>query len=286
MSYQDQFGFLPKQVNFEFSYGEVRLLPDHDQVVAEWKAHAHQDKRIYPPALLLRLPWTHSLSLNEVPTDQESLRRGIGGFLIQWLGFLYGYRVQFHNWWIDGKVSTDSEAPYFVHPSCPIPACVDKALETWRAWDETNERIITNALYLFLRTDTYEFMWERFAAEYMVFDAVYRVAANAGLIKNGLSHDKRLQEMANRFNLTAPPVSQWGSVWNKQFSDLRNNLIHEVRWDGNKMMGDPGSNEAEFASIYLHEFIRRLLLAVLGIKGLFLQTPWWHKGTYKFDIEV
>lgn len=289
MSYQDQFGFLPKEVDFEFSCGEVRPRQEHDQVVEKWKAYALQDKRIYPPKppyLLLGLPWTHSLSLSGVGEDQESLRRGIGGFLIQLLGFLYGYRVQFHHWWIDGRVSTISEAPYFVHPSCPVPACVDKALETWQVWDDTSKQIITNALYLYLRTDIYEFMWERFAAEYMVFDAVYKVASITGLIEKGLSHDQRFLKMAKRFNLSEPPPDQWGRNWNRFFSKLRNSLIHEVRWEDNKIMGDPGSTNAEMAPIYLHKFTRRLLLAVLGIKGPYLQTAWWCKGTSKLDIEV
>ncbi len=285
--YQDQFGFLPKQVDFKFSCGEVRPRPEHDQVVAEWQANAHQDKRIYPPDLLLRLPWSHSLSLSGVGKDQESLRRGIGGFLIQWLGFLYGYRVQFHNWWIDGRVSTDSEALYFVHPSCPIPTCIDKALETWRVWDDTTQRIITNALYLFLRTDINEFMWERFAAEYMVFDAVYKVAVNADLMaKKKIGHRERLQKMAQRFYLLEPPTDHWGKDWTVFFSELRNDLLHEVRWDGNNMMGTPGNPKAEMAPRLLHELTRRLLLAILGLKGPYLQTAWWHKGTDKFDIEV
>lgn len=287
MSYQDRFGFLPQEVDFEFSCGEVRPRQEHDQVVEEWKAYAHHDKRIYPPDLLLRLPWTHSLSLSVVGQDQESLRRGIGGFLIQWLGFLYGYRVQFNNWWIDGRVSTDSEAPYFVHASCPIPACVDKALETWRVVDKTTQRIITNALYLFLRTDIYEFMWERFAAEYMVFDAVFKVAVNAGLIdKKNILHRERLQTMAQRFNLSEPPTDRWGKDWNVFFSELRNDLLHEVRWDGNNMMGTPGNTNAEMAPRFLHKLTRRLLLAILGIKGPYLQTAWWCHGTDKFDIEV
>lgn len=293
MSYQDQFGFLPKEVDFEFSCGEVRPRKEHDQVVEKWKAYALRDKRIYPPKppyLLLGLPWTHYLSLSGVGEDQESLRRGIGGFLIQLLGFLYGYRVQFHHWWIDGRVSTVSEAPYFVHPSCPIPACVDKALETWLAWDDTTQRVIANALYLFLRTDIYEFMWERFAAEYMVYDAAFKVASNSGLIrgliKTRIKHEERFKKMAQLFNLSEPPPNEWGKDWNTFFSDLRNDLLHEVRWDGNNMMGTPGNTNAEMAPRFLHELTRRHLLAVLGIKGPYLQTAWWHKGTSKFDIEV
>lgn len=88
---------------------------------------------------------------------------------------------------------------------------MDKALETWRVWDGTTQRIITNALYLFLRTDIYKFMWERFAAEYMVFDAVYKVAVNADLMaKKNILHRERLQTMALRFNLSEPSTDRWG----------------------------------------------------------------------------
>lgn len=65
-------------------------------------------------------------------------------------------------------------------------------------------------------------------------------------------------------------------------------MIFCMKCDGMtiQMMGDPGSTNAEMAPIYLHKLIRRLSLAVMGIKGQCLQTAWWCHGTDKFDIEV
>lgn len=309
MGIHDQVGFLPKDVDFHFSFGELTPMSSHALVEKAWKIQAHPDGYVYPPygstfrvkngeeawqeipnsgraAHLHRIPCSHDLFMEGEENDKANLRRGMSGFIIQFVGFLYGYRVQFFDWWVDGRVKIKSQAPYSVLPTSLGPACINQAIDTWQGWDLTTQRIITNALFMFSRSEIFEFGWERFMVEYMVLDATYKAAVESKAIQPVRGHKARLNAVANSCGISFPPSDRWEKVWDEFFVDLRNNLFHEIRWDGDRIIGSPGTDDAELAPYFLHEFTRRALLRVLGIKGPYLATPWWTFGTDKFDVVV
>jgi len=309
VGFHDQLGFLPKDVDLTFSFGELKPMPNHALVEEAWKLQAHPDGYVYPPygssytikdgekawqdipnsgraAHLHRIPWSHDLLMEGEGKDNANFRRGISGFFIQFVGFLYGYRVQFFDWWVDGRVRIKSQAPYSVLPTSLGPACINQALDTWQSWDLKTQRIITNALFMFTRSEIFEFGWERFMVEYMVLDATYKSGVMSDLIKPVKFHKDRLNAIANSCGISIPPSNRWKKDWDEFFVDLRNDLFHEIRWDGDQMIGSPGNEDSELAPYFLHEFTRRALFSVLGIKGPYSATPWWTFGTSRFDVVV
>jgi len=301
---QDQLGFLPREVDFCFSLGELRPRPNHAQIDNKWKQRATPDGYVYPfrQDHLQQLPYSHDLFIEGKTKDKLNLRRGLSGFLIQFVGFLYGYRVQFSDWWVDGRVSIKSYTQYNVPCSSLGSTCINQAIKTWRSLDQTTQQIFTNALYMFSRSAIFEFGWERFIAEYTILDAIYKAGLNSNAIESlakkdfeNSMHKARLNAIAKSCGIRLPTNDRLptfdgqhdhGKKWDKFFVDLRNNLFHEMRWDGIGTLDTPVDLNAEQAPDLLHEFTRRVILSILGIKGKYIKTEWWVKGTHSFDVEV
>ena len=118
----DRFGFFPCDWTINFNGGTVSPIPDIRKVRNRVEKYTNQDGFLYPPlsrrvqleartnkisrkipgtqrpSLLHRVPPSHELNLT-APITQEQLRRGPGAFLIHLLAYLFGIRLQFHDWW-------------------------------------------------------------------------------------------------------------------------------------------------------------------------------------------
>ncbi len=125
------FGFLPIQRTISFSGVSLVLLDNYQEVEGAVRAAANADGFVYPPlekrmraqpkfhdgkvlpkdqwdweevpkterpAHLHRLPASHELRLERSPIDND-LRKNDGAFLMYLAGYLFGYRLQFYDWW-------------------------------------------------------------------------------------------------------------------------------------------------------------------------------------------
>ncbi|NTU41522.1 MAG: hypothetical protein HGA78_00400 [Nitrospirales bacterium] len=157
---------------------------------------------------------------------------------------------------------------------------INTAASVWQEWETRQQLVTLNILYLHNRTDTYEMEWERFQAEYQIFDAVFALArdTNKNISKQKYSHSDRLKALCDHYGIAADE-NRFSTIVR-----LRNDLIHEVIWD-NRMPGEARSSESFYASYWLHKYTRRALLAVLGLKGPYVHYPWWSKDRCSFDIE-
>jgi hypothetical protein len=121
-----------------------------------------------------------------------------------------------------------------------------------------------------VRAATYEWDWEQFNVNYMVFDGCYKMAVALQLIQPVPNH-------ASRFSA----LFQWLDMPQdaKRIVDLttyRNLLVHEALW--NRRQPGTGWREGPIQARYLMRINDRLLLALAGYRGPYLSTPWWAMG--------
>ncbi len=300
--YEDSFGYVPIAEPIRFSLGAAEPLPVIQEAIASVTSRANRDGYLYPPlvhtrrvdlhsqetevvptserpALLHRLPATHSLQLTADFETPDDARRGAAGFIIHFLGFVHGFRCQFHDWWMDGRVAIKPEIDHTQPSPTEVGALLDAALKRWRGFSPRQKTVAINILFLHSRAPLYEWDWERFQAEYQILDAVFALARDTG--KGGqvkeVSHAGRIEWLCKEFGI---PMDLHLI---KQMVGLRNELIHEVLWDG-RMPGDATSDVAFRAASWLHDLSKRAMLAALGLGGPYIESSWWSRGVVYFGV--
>ncbi|HEV7594124.1 MAG TPA: hypothetical protein VGO33_03925 [Gemmatimonadaceae bacterium] len=302
MPYRDDFGFVPLPVRLDFGEGRIEPLPSVQSAIDGLSAITHPDGFIYPPtqytqrelpngelikvpgsdrnAFLYQLPATHTLTLTG-KVDQTIQRYGDAGFVIHLFGRFYGWRCQFHDWWIDGRSKGSSDADHLAPRHGEAEACMRAALVRFRSWAAIPRMVAINAMYLHGRIWSYESEWERFQAAYQVTDALFAIARDTGIIAHRakISHGERIAVLCDDLGLYYDE---------KKFEyvvRLRNELLHQALWAGG-MPGHAGPDDRSFyAAIWLENLTRRALYAVCGLQGTYLSSSWSKLTTHFFDVK-
>jgi hypothetical protein len=296
----DSFGFLPECVTLEFGAGRLRPVSEHAALLQELKAATNRDGFLYPPtqvtkqraigdpdaeyveipgsqrpAPIFRLPASHEIEI-DTPVVADS-RAGDAGFVMHLVAALYGYRLQFHDWWLDGRIPiSESTHHVYIDPSV-ASRFLTVAFKTWMSETDAQRKALTNIAYMHARAGCYEWDWESFIIEYMVLDAVYAFASTAGKVKKDLPHGARIDGLCKAFGLWRDDSTI------ERIVDLRNELFHEALWDGTHP-GQSHSDQGRLHMIYLRCLNHRLIPAILGWKGEYVSTRWtqW-RGKYVFE---
>lgn len=251
-----RFGFL--NVNWEISFecGRVVPIPEFEKTAKLVERRLNRDGYLYPPTVKTvtcdadgrngrTIPKTKrpahlhcvipSHDLFILPAKEESnLREGSAGFVIHTLAFLFQTRLQFADWYIDGRIPIRKHRGIseIVANSSQAGNHLSNAYGIWSAWRESERRRFLNILYMFSRTPAYEWDWEEFLFEYMVLDACWKMGKELFGFHSKFHKDRPL-ELCEKF-----------SIPHQQFIDLttmvtlRNDLFHETLWHG----GRPGSS--------------------------------------------
>lgn len=302
-AYLDSIGYLPWTGILQFKGGSISPLGEY-QEVAEWvNTHKHRDGFLYPPLMhsvripveylgregfneveleripnserpahLHKLPASHELSVQS-PVHEHSPRWGDAAFLMHLAGYLFGVRLQFHDWWFDGRVPVQSTNNIHVSPSA-ASSFFSAAYATWRTLDTQNQKLATNILFMNSRTTVYEWDWEQFAVDYMVFDGCYRLASRVHSIPR-TNHPGRLMAMCSSFGI---PTDQTRFA---EIARLRNTLFHETLWDDGQP-GTSGSSGAWYEAANLRRLNQRVIAALLGYSGNYISSNWWSLGMFSF----
>lgn len=297
MKYKDTFGFLDLKESFDFAEGKIVFLDEFDEgrkwirdyenddgflylPTVETVKHDHQgQEKAVPnstrPALLHKLPASHSISLN-LKNDRDSIRKSDSGFTIHLLGYIYGTRVQFSDWWHDGRISIKSTHNIYIKHST-AEDYLAKSYEKYKTLKEEYKTWFVNVLIMHSRASSYEWDWESFTIEYMVFDGLYRLFSEI--------FNKRAKGHKDRFRIV---FDQFGIATNDDLVDciysLRNDLFHQGLWD----KGQPctGSSSDAFSAQYnLARINNRLIPALLGYQNDYVRSPWWSISKQTFDAE-
>ena len=175
----DYFGFLPRKWSFNFDNVKILPLENYEEIKKDIKGIKNTDGFLYPPrqctkkvdpitdefgetlpkterpALLFKIDTSHNISINDSASIAED-REGQAAFLIHLLGFLCGTRLQFHDWWIDMRIQIKENAGIWCINEKTAKHFLRHSLNVWKSWDEENQKLITNALFMFSRAISYE----------------------------------------------------------------------------------------------------------------------------------
>lgn len=295
----DRFGFLPCDWTFKFDGGEISPIREITRVRKRVEKLTNTDGFLYPPhsyrvtlnprtqkrkrkvpgtdrpALLHPVPPSHQLDLSE-PISQEELRRGAGGFLIHLLAYLFGIRLQFHDWWFDSRVPIKIFQTHNTHVrQATVEDFLSHSYKTWRNWGPTEKMLITNVLFMHSRVPSYEWDWERFTFEYMVLDGCWKLAESIHGVK-GKYHSDRIKNLCQKFAIA------YDAKRVNRLVALRNELFHETLWD-NSQPCTAVAADTFMKPHDLRQFNQRLIPALLGYDNRYLHTNWWSRGAFPFD---
>ena len=293
-----EFGVLPVPIEIETDNFKIELAEDYEIVIENFIALSNPDGFLYPPivatykeslggskekinnsereAKVFRLPRSHILSILHPEIFVENDIPSIADLVIYYLGFVFGYRCQKANKWLDGRVNTQSYSDHSNPNYIWIEKSIEKLLSFWCLLDARIRRVVINALFLHNRASKYHWDWERFMIEYQVTDALYRVAneAHGGKAR---PHADRIEAMCQQFKIWYTPKLLDNIV------NLRNDLIHEALWDEN--LPTEISYRGMYAPSLLHSLNERLLFGLLGYNGKYLQSKWTGRVLHLFDLE-
>ena len=289
----ERFGILRHRHPIVFAGGSITPLDDIEDTLTDVAAVTHPDGHCYPPtqvtvvqgrregidteeevprsrrpALLHSLPATHVVTV-DAPLDTD-FKRGDGGFLIHLAAYLFGTRVQFEEWDIDGRVPVDAET-HAVHVT-PKQASsfFTTGYDTWRLWPHKSRQAFTTALYLHSKAPAYEWLWESFLVEYMAFDALWKLSGQPNL-----GHRARIRQMCDRFGLP------FDDTIAQEIVALRNDLVHEGLWEGDA----PGFRVTQHGwqcTRRIRMLNQRIVAASLGWTGEYVRASWIHSSWYHF----
>ena len=296
--YVDRFYYIPERLDLIWRNGQIRTVPEFDEATKSVEDRVNPtDRYIYSPlvhtrrglpegpsvkiagtdrqALLYALPVTHEIRLFDEQGGKEAVRKGASALAIHFLGCLLGWRCQFHDWWVDGRIPSRGHGDSISIPQGMVCLALEKALSAWSTWDQRDQTVFINALYFHNRTPQYEWDWERFVSEYRVLDTLYAVAKRVHRISAG-SHSKRITALCDHFGLFRNDALVTDLV------QLRNDLIHEVLWAEKQ----PGSadHDAFHTPLWLHRFNCRLALAILGMQNDYVRSNWRSLGQCAFTL--
>ncbi len=295
----DRFGFLPCDWSIKFDGGDISPIPEIYKIRKAVEKNTNQDGFLYPPrswrvrleprtsrrlgkipgserpALLHPVAPSHELSLT-ARLNQKELRNGPGGFLIHLLAYLFGVRLQFHDWRFDSRVPIRMAQTHNIHfTNATAEDFLSHCYRAWQGWSNQEQLLITNVLFMHSRAPSYEWDWERFVIEYMVLDGCWRLAELRHDIK-GKNHSQRISRLCQKFGISYDR-SRVGRI-----VALRNDLFHETLWAGSQP-GTAVSSDAFLQPSNLRRLNQRLIPALFGYKNAYVNSMWWSIGAYSFD---
>ncbi len=294
----DYFGYLGKKESYDFVGGKITVVDDFEQGRNWIEKYTNRDGFLYPPtqntyssspltpdkkeiipkterpALLHSLPYSHSIEISNCGSIEEQ-RKGPSGFLIQLLGFLLGYRLQFHDWWVDGRVPIGGRKG-LSDRKMTTEDFLSHCFPMWKKWNPADQKLITNILFMFSRSVHYEWSWERFAIGYMVIDGLWKLSCNLKVVSEHCPHKDRIQKMCEAYKI---PIND---LYIGKIVSLRNDLFHETIWDKGQP-GSSGSSDTDRHVLFLRNLSTRIILGIFDYDTPFIKTEWWSFSSFIFE---
>jgi hypothetical protein len=283
----DLIQFLPHPHRITFTGVLIEPLPDFITTHPRWAALADKDGFLYPavavdpdeteddivgrppsrfgkPFAIWRIGASHRIEVTSTPMGD--FRQEDGAFLMHAIGYLYGYRLQFHDWHFDGRLPFTRNEHHVYVSTAAAESFLDCAYYNWRLMRPGERKAVINILYMHSRAPMYEQTWERFMVEYMVFDALYNVVSSTKN-RSASSHAERIEVVCDALDLFSMPHRAARLV------ELRNDLFHEALW-AKELPGHVWSDEAYENREYLRRLNQKIIPALLGYTSPYVRAEW------------
>ncbi len=300
-SYKDKIGFLPYEEPIQFYNGGLYPIKEFEETREVINKEANLDGFFYPPVMhtvrqslevvnnnleikekvvsnsnrpvhLFKMPASHKIEIIR-PVSGNDPKKGDGLFLTYLVAFHFGIRLQFCDWWFDGRVPVKIERDFCATHSA-TENFIDKAYGVWSKASDDGKKLLTNLLFMQSRVKSYEWDWERFLISYMVFDGCYKYLKK----KNNwgkIPHKDRFKAVIDYFKM------QYDQDWVDRIVDLRNKLFHETLWDGGQPC-NANSTLSVTATFHLAKLNSRIITAIFGYKGEYIQSSWCSGSMFLF----
>lgn len=299
--YKDKIGFLYYEGSLQFSNGGIYPLENLKDIRKYVDEKTNKDGFFYPPtvetysqsvkvvdgavetsekllpktkrpAKIFKMPTSHEIRIIN-PVNINDPRKGDGLFFIYLIAFIFGTRLQFHDWFFDGRVPVYSHQDFHFTPSA-IEQFIETAYHKWSNCSDKQRILLTNLLYMQTKVKSYEWDWERFIISYMIIDACYKyLNETQGIIAR--KHQDRIEIIVDYFDM------KLNLQWIARIVSLRNELFHEALWESGQP-GNSGSTYSYSAAFHLSKLNNRIIFALLGHRGGYVQSPWWHRDVFMF----
>ena len=300
-NYKDKIGYLPYEGFLEFSNGGIYPLENFTIIQEYVNKKLNKDGYYYPPtvetysqgfnvvngkletfeelipntkkpAQMFKMPASHELKIIN-PSNINDPKNSDGLFITYLIAFIFGIRLQFHDWFFDGRVPVATKQDFLFIPSA-IEHFIDNAYNTWLNCSITQKKLLTNLLYMQTKVKSYEWHWERFLVSYMIIDGCYKyLKETQGVTSNG--HTNKINKILEFLDI------KLNSEWIGSIVSLRNELFHETLWEGGQP-GNSGSTKSYSAAFHLSKLNNRIVFAILGHCGEYIKSPWWKHDTFRF----
>jgi hypothetical protein len=291
------FGFLEgcfRPIRFDF--GVLEPLYERAQVEEMATLSFNSDGFIYPPMMRSYRGWpdepvgsgdmvpgserpasafrtiaTHKLTWSGPPLDKA---RYLPSIAIQLLGNWHGATLQFADWWSFRRLRWKVSKP-FVGPETEHDEGFVTAMRNAESLSVDNTKRLVSLLSLLNSIITIRPYWEAFAWAYTCVDAAWRILTDQKAVatQGTVSHADRIRVLCTNLGIAFDEQTI------KRAVRLRNDLLHEARWDG-APPGEQTSHEAFQSTYELHRLATRLVLFILGVDCEFRTTPWDHARNF------
>lgn len=269
------FGWLRNTRSYETSTIKISVIDSYYEAIAEVDASPEHDENwFYPPICYVskssrpkvpsarfELPITHRLEDKTKSKDAAFLE-----FMIMYYGWLNGQRLNPEGW---GHLTKAAIMPGlltdFILNEKTIASLLDKAERFWISHQNDGlTNLMMNAIHWYLYAHSYNQYFERFMAQYMVFDTLCRITMHLNG-KSSVTHRERFEYVSNMLVIACP---SWGIFknGNTEIAKIRNDLIHESTFAG-KPIGFGSPNEYSHILISLEAFNCRAIAAIIGAVG-------------------
>lgn len=308
-----EFGVLPENVTAYSPKWIVEPLPNYDDVIARWRAWGADNRWVIPPmtarmverrdprtgrvartripgsmqqAIVWRVPPSHRLRYARRGwLDRDKASQGIAPFLIYLVGSLYGVELQQHGWGISGRQHKRTEGLFVVRPNA-LGGVLAHAAAWFPRQRRDLQRTAIGMLYLHNHVPSLHWDWERFAWQYVAFDAAWRLARRTRRIADPPRGRGRDWPHAQRFPIFAKKLGIKSATRPfRQWVRLRNELLHQAIW-GRNMPGHQPQQIARQAYLPLRSFTTLAILAALGYRGASLRGNWQAGGQLSLDPPI
>ncbi|RXK12183.1 hypothetical protein CP965_10415 [Halarcobacter mediterraneus] len=274
-----KFGFLPYKFNINNEIFEINTLSSIEESFNCFKSRLIKDNSdyVYYPNYKeqLRLPSSHILKLkNKKINDKYFLY-----YLIHVIGFNFNQWVMPDNYWFDGTVKLNSIEIKEIQENY-LEDLIKSSIKSYQSipQDCKYRNTIISALYSYNSYKKFKWEFEWLFELYKSFDALWQYSTcclkNNELIKQHMllkkeiksKHERRLKTVYKFLEISESKLPN--NILDKIYK-LRNELVHEARWDG-EIIGHKLSDKKTFmAVIQFSSFVRKFMKFALTNDKLF-----------------
>ncbi len=293
--YEDYFGFLRYEKEIDLGDIKITSVPyyaKYAKLIDALEELSKPTRRFSPqweyiPEIknigdLYRIQRSHRFEITGDDLGIE-FREKIGNFIIYLLSYLFGTRLQFHDWWLDlNWPITKQNDIHMPIDNKVVVHFLNHCINEWYKLNEVQKRWIINILFMHTRASSYTHEWETFANEYMVTDACWAYGEDLGKLENNsgrknMPHGLKMLELFNQLGLYE------NKELREEIIELRNNLFHQSLWGKSNIPCSPKGPDPFYRTLELRKINHRIIAAILGYQNRYTKSDWTKLHSWGFD---